>query len=118
MLANIMEVIKISDQRRGGLILVPELDERLGLGELIELYLADSRGENARIPSKKLRVTQLIEDRLSMVRSLGLPGGRGSWAHRTHLSPLCVSVAKILRIAYKISKALIKGRNWRVTEAP
>ncbi len=31
----------------GGLILVRELDERLGFGELIELYLTDSRGKNA-----------------------------------------------------------------------
>jgi hypothetical protein len=34
----------------GSLILVRELDERLGLGELIEQYLADSRGKNAQIP--------------------------------------------------------------------
>jgi len=34
----------------GGLILVRELDERLGLSELIEQYLADSRGKNAQIP--------------------------------------------------------------------
>ena len=34
----------------GGLILVRELDERLGFGELIEQYLPDSRGKgtNAR----------------------------------------------------------------------
>jgi hypothetical protein len=31
----------------GGLILVRELDERLGLGELIEQYLADSCRKNA-----------------------------------------------------------------------
>ena len=31
----------------GGLILVRELDERLGFGELIEQYLTDSRGKNA-----------------------------------------------------------------------
>jgi hypothetical protein len=30
----------------GGLILVRELDERLGFGELIEQYLIDSRGKN------------------------------------------------------------------------
>jgi len=28
----------------GGLVLVPELDERLGLGELIEQHLTDPRG--------------------------------------------------------------------------
>src|ERR1019366_7826601 len=31
----------------GGLILVRDLDERLGFGELIEQYLTDSRGKNA-----------------------------------------------------------------------
>jgi hypothetical protein len=30
----------------GGLLLVRELDERLGFGELIEQHLADGRGRN------------------------------------------------------------------------
>ena len=34
----------------GGLILVRELDERLGFGELIEQHLIDSRGKNTRLP--------------------------------------------------------------------
>ena len=34
----------------GGLILVRELDERLGLSELIEQHLTDSRGKNAQLP--------------------------------------------------------------------
>src|SRR3989454_10621406 len=34
----------------GGLILIRELDERLGFGELIEQYLTDSRAKNARLP--------------------------------------------------------------------
>jgi Transposase DDE domain group 1 len=34
----------------GGLILVRELDERLGFGELIEEHLTDSRANNARFP--------------------------------------------------------------------
>ena len=34
----------------GGLILVRELDERLGFGELIEQHLTDSRANNARFP--------------------------------------------------------------------
>ena len=33
----------------GGLILVRELDERLGLGELVEQHLTDSRSNNARL---------------------------------------------------------------------
>jgi hypothetical protein len=32
----------------GGLILVRELDERLGLGELIDRHLTDARAKNAR----------------------------------------------------------------------
>ena len=34
----------------GGLILVRELDERLGFGELIEQHLPDSRGKNSQLP--------------------------------------------------------------------
>ena len=34
----------------GGLILVRELDERLGFSELIERHLADSRGKNTQLP--------------------------------------------------------------------
>src|SRR6266852_6165279 len=34
----------------GGLILIRELDERLGFGELIEQYLTDSRAKNPRLP--------------------------------------------------------------------
>jgi hypothetical protein len=34
----------------GGLILVPELDERLGFGELIERHLTDGRGKNIQLP--------------------------------------------------------------------
>ena len=34
----------------GGLIVVRELDERLGFGELIEQHLIDSRGKNTRLP--------------------------------------------------------------------
>src|SRR5437879_6063633 len=34
----------------GGLILVRELDERLGLGKLIAQHLTDSRGKNTQLP--------------------------------------------------------------------
>src|SRR5215831_17641099 len=34
----------------GGLVLVQELDERLGVGELNERHLADARGENTQLP--------------------------------------------------------------------
>ena len=35
----------------GGLILVRELDEHLGLSQLIAQHLTDPRGTNARLPS-------------------------------------------------------------------
>ena len=34
----------------GGLLLVRELDERLGLSELIAEHLTDSRGKNTQLP--------------------------------------------------------------------
>jgi hypothetical protein len=34
----------------GGLLLVRELAERLGFGELIERHLADGRGKNSQLP--------------------------------------------------------------------
>ena len=34
----------------GGLVLVRELDEHLGFGELIKQHLADPRGKNTRLP--------------------------------------------------------------------
>ena len=34
----------------GGLILIRQLDERLGSGQLIEQHLTDSRAKNARLP--------------------------------------------------------------------
>jgi hypothetical protein len=34
----------------GGLLVVRELDERLGLGALIERHLCDSRGKNTQLP--------------------------------------------------------------------
>ena len=48
----------------GGLILVRELDERLGFGELIEQHLIDSRGKNTRVPLADL-LRQSIYSRLA-----------------------------------------------------
>jgi len=49
----------------GGLILVRELDERLGLGELIERYLTDSRrGKNTQLPIADL-LRQSVYSRLA-----------------------------------------------------
>jgi hypothetical protein len=48
----------------GGLILVRELDERLGLGELIERHLTDGRGKNTQLPLTDL-VRQSVYSRLA-----------------------------------------------------
>jgi len=48
----------------GGLILVRELDERLGFSELIEQHLADSRGKNMRLPLADL-LRQSVYSRLA-----------------------------------------------------
>jgi hypothetical protein len=48
----------------GGLILVRELDERLGLGELIEQHLTDSRAKNTRLPFADL-LRQSVYSRLA-----------------------------------------------------
>ncbi|MBV8452396.1 MAG: IS1380 family transposase, partial [Deltaproteobacteria bacterium] len=48
----------------GGLLLVRELDERLGLGELIDRHLADPRGKNTQLPLADL-LRQSIYSRLA-----------------------------------------------------
>jgi len=48
----------------GGLILVRELDERLGLSELIEQHLIDSRGKNTQLPLPDL-LRQSVYSRLA-----------------------------------------------------
>jgi len=48
----------------GGLILIRELDERLGFSELIEQYLTDSRAKNARLPFADL-LRQSVYSRLA-----------------------------------------------------
>ena len=48
----------------GGLILVRELDERLGFGELIEQHLTDSRANNARLSFADL-LRQSVYSRLA-----------------------------------------------------
>ena len=47
-----------------GLLLVRELDERLGFGELIERHLADARGKNLQLPLTDL-VRQSVYSRLA-----------------------------------------------------
>ena len=44
----------------GGLLLVRELDERLGFGELIEQHLSDRRGKNTQLP-----LTDLVRQSIS-----------------------------------------------------
>jgi Transposase DDE domain group 1 len=48
----------------GGLLLVRELDERLGVGELIERHLTDARGKNTQLPLTDL-VRQSVYSRLA-----------------------------------------------------
>jgi Transposase DDE domain group 1 len=48
----------------GGLLLVRELDERLGLGEFIQRHLTDGRGKNTQLPLTDL-VRQSIYSRLA-----------------------------------------------------
>jgi hypothetical protein len=48
----------------GGLLLVRELDERLGFGELIERHLTDARGKNTQLPLADL-VRQSVYSRLA-----------------------------------------------------
>jgi hypothetical protein len=48
----------------GGLVLVRELDERLGLSELIEQHLIDSRGKNTQLPLADL-LRQSVYSRLA-----------------------------------------------------
>jgi hypothetical protein len=48
----------------GGLVLVRELDERLGFGELIERDLADARGKNTQLPLADL-LRQSVYSRLT-----------------------------------------------------
>ena len=48
----------------GGLILVRELDEHLGFGELIKQHLADPRGKNTRLPFADL-LRQSVYSRLA-----------------------------------------------------
>src|ERR1035437_7831288 len=48
----------------GGLILVRELDERLGFSELIEQHLTDSRGKNTQLPLADL-LRQSVYSRLA-----------------------------------------------------
>jgi hypothetical protein len=74
----------------GGLLLVRELDERLGLGELIDRHLADPRGKNTQLPLADLlrqsRYSRLAgyEDvndaaRLSQDPTFRLIGSRKIW---------------------------------------
>jgi hypothetical protein len=62
-------MLKVDFQRSrvtsdGGLMLVRELDERLGFGELVERHLADGRGKNTQLPFADL-LRQSVYSRLA-----------------------------------------------------
>src|SRR5260370_17890598 len=56
----------------GGLVLVRELDERLGVGELIKRHLADSRGKNRKLPLADL-LRQSVYSRLAGYEDMNHP---------------------------------------------
>ena len=70
----------------GGLVLVRELDERLGFGELVDRHLSDSRrGKNIQLlladrsnPARQARSRHHI---LNLIASRPVRGGRSSWSH-------------------------------------
>src|SRR5258707_10782342 len=82
----------------GGLLLVRELDERLGFGALIERHLTDARGKNTQLPLTDL-VRQSVysrlagyEDvndaaRLSQDPAFRLIGSRKIWERGAALTP-------------------------------
>ena len=58
----------------GGLLLVRELDERLGLGELIERHLTDGRAKSSQLPLTDL-VRQSVYSRLAGYEDVTTPSG-------------------------------------------
>ncbi len=56
----------------GGLILVRELDERLGFSELIGQHLIDSRGKNTQLPLADLLRQSVSEEWVGKASVLGL----------------------------------------------
>ena len=58
----------------GGMLLVRELDERLGLGELIAGHLTDSRGKNMQLPMADL-LRQTVYSRLAGYEDVTMPSG-------------------------------------------
>jgi Transposase DDE domain group 1 len=90
----------------GGLVLVRELDERLGLGELIERHLADARGKNTELPLADLRQsvaggratkTRTDEARLSQDPTFRLIGSRRIWERGAALTSRLQSFETALR---------------------
>jgi len=76
----------------GGLILVRELDERLGFGELIEQHLTDSR----RVRSRCREFRRTKRNHRERRQQVPLPGHRGSGRKQvtvTENPPLCSSMA-------------------------
>lgn len=71
----------------GGLLLVRELDERLGLSALIAEHLTDSRGKNTQLPMADL-LRQAVYSRLGGYEDVTMPSGlhkirpSGSWARK------------------------------------
>ncbi len=84
----------------GGLILVRELDERLGFGELIKQHLADPRGKNTRLPLADLLRQSVYSrlagyedvndaEQLSQDPTFRLIGSEKNWDRGQHYRPGC-----------------------------
>ena len=88
----------------GGLILIREMDERLGFGELFEQRLTDSRAQNARLPFADLLHARRV-GRLACVGSWKYLSGqsgdqkRKSWLKTCQLSTAaatgCLNMARV-----------------------
>src|SRR5271163_1747617 len=92
----------------GGLLLVRELDERLGFGELIERHLTNGRAKNTQLPFDRPRAAVGIQP------TGGLRGCQRQWPARLLLP--CVSVPSssgeigaTLNTALRIHSEAIKG---------
>ena len=94
----------------GGLVLVRELDERLGFGELIARQLADSRSKNTQLPLadllrqsvySRLAGYQDLNDaaRLSQDPTFRLIGSRKIWERGAALTSRLQSAATTPRSA-------------------
>src|SRR5271157_6174335 len=73
----------------GGLLLVRELDERLGLSELIGEHLTDSRGKNTQLPTDGIGGSWPGQQRNPSISWLGVRRGVAKVGHKWGNLGLC-----------------------------